>query len=42
MTTFQLECIKLIKSDSEDIYDVKRFKKFEINTVPLNFLFIKE
>ncbi len=37
MNTFiQQECIKLVKSDSEDIYNG------QINAVLLNFLFIKE
>ncbi len=33
---FQQECIKLIKSDSKDIYNIKRFL-FQINDVHLTF-----
>ncbi len=35
-------CIKLIKSDSIDIYDIDKYFYFQINAILLNFLFIIE
>ncbi len=37
-----MACIKLIKSDSKDIYNVNIRFLFQINAVLLNFLFICE
>jgi len=40
-TFIQDGCIKLIKSDSGEIYKCNKRSHFQINAVLLNFLFIK-
>ncbi len=41
-TFIQQGCIKVAKSDNEDIYNVIKTIIFQINNVVLNFLFVKE